>query len=144
MSPEKSQTEIKNTLRKYGADRFGIMEERDRGHVMFEYNGLLVQMTVKFPDREEFSKTDTGKKRIESAIDSAFEQSIKQRWRALLLAIKAKLEAVESGISTIEQEFLAFVMMPDGKNISEHIIPNLNEIVKSGNMPKMITFGSEK
>lgn len=143
VSPEKSQEEIKKTLRNYGADRFGIMEERDKGHVMFEYNGLLIQMTVKFPDKKDFSKTESGKNRIESAIDTAFNQAIRQRWRALLLAIKAKLEAVESGISTIEQEFLAFVMMPDGKNLSDHIIPRLNEIVLTGKMPKMLTSGKE-
>lgn len=141
VSPEKSQTEIKNTLRKYGADRFGIMEEKNQGHVMFEYNGLLIQMTVIFPNKEDFSKTESGKKRIDSAIDTAYEQGIKQRWRALLLAIKAKLEAVECGISTIEQEFLAFVMMPDGRNISDHLIPELNKIVLTGNMPKMLTAG---
>lgn len=140
VSPERSQTEIKNTLRRYGADRFGIMEEKNQGHVMFEYKGLLIQMTVKFPDKNDFSKTDSGKKRIESAIESSYDQAIRQRWRALLLAIKAKLEAVECGISTIEQEFLAFIMMPDGRNISDHLIPELNKIVLSGNMPKMLTF----
>ena len=139
VSPEKSQEEIKKTLRRYGADRFGIMEEKNKGHVMFEYKGLLIQMTVNFPEKDLFAVTETGKKRVDSAIETQFNQAIRQRWRALLLAIKAKLEAVEAGISTIEQEFLAFVMMPDGRNISEHIIPSLNEIVKSGNMPKMLT-----
>ena len=141
VSPEKSQEEIKKILRRYGADRFGIMEEKDKGHVMFEYNGLLIQMSVDFPDKEEFSKTESGKKRIDSAIETAFNQSIRQRWRALLLAIKAKLEAIESGISTIEQEFMAFVMMPDGRPLGEHIIPRLNEISKTGKMPKMLTMG---
>lgn len=141
VSPEKSQEEIKKTLRKYGADRFGIMEEKNKGHVMFEYNGLLIQMSVDFEDRENFSKTESGKKRIDSAIETAFEQSIRQKWRALLLAIKAKLESVESGISTIEQEFMAFVMMPDGRPLGEHIVPRLQEISKTGKMPKMLTFG---
>ena len=35
------------------------------------------------------------------------DQACRQRWRALLLVIKAKLEAVTAGISTVETEFLA-------------------------------------
>ena len=140
VSPEKSQEEIKRTLRKYGADKIGIMEEfkENKGHVMFEYHGLLVQMSVQFPEKNEFSKTETGKARVDSAIETAFNQALRQRWRALLLAIKAKLEAVESGISTIEQEFLAFIKMPDGRNIGDHLLPELQNLVTSGKMPKMI------
>ena len=143
VSPERSQEEIKRTLRKYGADRFGIMEEKNKGHVMFEYNSLMIQMTVEFPDKSEFEKTDTGKTRLESAIETQFNQAIKQRWRALLLAIKAKLEAVESGISTIEQEFLAFVMMPDGRSLSDIIIPKIHEIAKTGKMPRLLSYSGD-
>lgn len=141
VSPEKSQEEIKNTLRRYGADRFGIMEERDKAHVMFEYNGLMIQISVDLPKIEEFKKTETGRSRSTSVIESAFEQAIRQKWRSLTLAIKAKLEAVESGISTIEKEFMAFVIMPDGRQLSEHIVPRLLDLSKGGEMPKMLTFG---
>jgi len=138
VSLERSQEEIKKILRKYEADKFGIMEERTQAHLMFEFRGLLIQMTVKFPDVSEFAHTPTGKMRTKSAIETALNQGIKQRWRALNLAVKAKLEAVEIGISTIEQEFMAFVMMPDGRNLSDHILPDIRKIASTGNMPKMI------
>ena len=41
----------------------------------------------------------------------------RQRWRALNLAIKAKLEAVESGIVTFDQEFLAHIVGPSGQTV---------------------------
>lgn len=142
VSPEKSQEEIKRTLRRYGADRFGVMEERTKGHVMFEYNGLMIQLSVNFPEKKDFEKTETGKKRIDSAVESALNQAIRQRWRALTIAIKAKLEAIECGISTIEQEFMAFVMMPDGRPLGEHVVPKLHELAQGGDMPKMLTTGN--
>ena len=140
VSPEKSQEEIKRTLRKYGADRFGVMEEKTRAHVMFEYSGLLIQLSIDLPNESDFYKTETGKERSKSAIESQFNQAIRQRWRALLLAIKAKLEAIECGISTIEKEFMAFVMMPDGRNLGEHILPKIKEISESGKLPRLLAY----
>lgn len=135
---DKSQGEIKRTVMKYGADRFGVMEDREGGYVMFEYQGLMIQMKVPLPDRNDFKKTEQGRSRASSVIDKEYDQALRQRWRALLLAIKAKLESVELGISSIEEEFMAFIKMPDGQSIGDHLIPQLQEIAKTGKMPKMI------
>lgn len=64
-------------------------------------------------------------------------QDERQRWRVLLLVIKAKLEAVESGISTIREEFLAYVMTPGG-TLGKRLIPQLDGIAKSGNIPPLL------
>ena len=143
VSPEKSQAEIQSTLRKYGADRFGTMEEKTKAHVMFSYSGLSIQISIILPERSEFIKTETGKSRTKSAIDNQLDQEIRQRWRVLLLAIKAKLEAIECGISTIEEEFMAFIVMPDGLSLSSHILPKLQTMVKTGKMPKLLSYGGE-
>lgn len=37
----------------------------------------------------------------------------RRRWRALLLGIKAKLEYVQSGIATFDEEFLAHIVIDD-------------------------------
>jgi hypothetical protein len=73
--------------------------------------------------------------------EEARNQAIRQRWRALVLAVKAKLEAVEVGISTIEKEFLAFVVMPDGRQLLDHLLPELQAIAASGKMPKLMLGG---
>ena len=143
VSPEKSQAEIQRTLRKYGADKFGTMEEKTKAHVMFEYSGLSIQISIVLPEKSEFERSDTGKKRSKSVIESSHDQAIRQRWRALLLAIKAKLEAIECGISTVEEGFLAFMVMPDGRPLSAHLIPKIHQIVKSGKMPKLLSYGPE-
>lgn len=137
-----SQMEIQTILRRYDADRFGTMEDKEYIYIMFEYNSMLIQIRIKKPNKDEYSKTPTGRLRSSNQIEHEYEQAIKQKWRILVLTIKAKLEAVESGISTLEQEFLAFITMPDGKSISDHLLPNLTAIASTGKMPKMLMAGS--
>ncbi|MBN1518167.1 hypothetical protein JXA32_16515 [Candidatus Sumerlaeota bacterium] len=139
---ERSQMQIRDTLRRYGAESFGVIERNDHGAVMFEFKGMTVQILVPMPDlnSDEFQMTDSGRPRKENSAMAVYEQSVRQRWRALLLAIKAKLEAVETGISTIEREFLPFIVMPDGKTFADHALPKLQELVRLGKMPKCLAL----
>jgi hypothetical protein len=138
VSIESSQQEVQKILRKYGAERFGTMEDRKNAYLMFEYQGLMIQITVPMPDKDDFSKTETGRIRKANQVQEAYHQAVRQRWRALVLAVKAKLEAVETGISTLEKEFMAFIMLPNGKSIGDTLIPDLKQIADSGKIPKML------
>jgi hypothetical protein len=42
-----------------------------------------------------------------------------------VLSIKAKLEAVETGIESFEIAFMPYVVLPDGKTVAEHVLPAL-------------------
>jgi hypothetical protein len=63
------------------------------------------------------------------------------RWRALALVIKAKLEAVESGITTFEEEFLAHIVLPDGTTLGQWAAPRLAHVYDTGAMPPMLPGG---
>lgn len=65
-------------------------------------------------------------------------QDQRQRWRAFALVIKAKLEAVESGITTIEEEFLSHVVTPSGQTFGEWAVPQLRDMKKTGQLPNTI------
>lgn len=134
VSIESSQSHIKSTLRRYGCDGFGVFERKDKASIAFEIKGLNILIEVPLPPFEEFETA----RRSEAAQFKAQEQAIKQRWRALLLAIRAKLEAVETGISTLEKEFMPFVVMPDGRVLADHILPQLQKAVATGKMPKLL------
>lgn len=140
VSVERSQEHIKGVLRRYGADEFGVMEGRGRAMICFVFEGLAIQIEVPLPDpqAEEFQISEAGRQRKPEAARKACEQAIKSRWRSLLLAIKAKLEAVEVGISTIEQEFMPFIVMGDGRVLGEHLLPKLKEAGKAGKMPRTL------
>ncbi len=57
----------------------------------------------------------------------------------LVLVIKAKLEAIESDISTFEEEFLAYTLLPDKRTVLEFMEPQIQAAYLSGEAPKMLT-----
>lgn len=63
---------------------------------------------------------------------------MRRRWRALSLSIKAKLETVASGISEFETEFMAYMVLPNGKTVAENILPEIARAYETGKMPKLL------
>lgn len=138
----KSKAEIEQTLRRYGASGFMSAWQDDPPMAMvgFTIDGRMVKMQVPVPpqDAEEFTLTETGRERNENQAYKAWEQACRQRWRALALIVKAKLEAVECGISTIEREFLADIVMHDGQTFGQWAEPQLEAMYDSGKMPPLL------
>lgn len=116
------------------------MEEPARASIMFEVKGLTVVIEVPLPssDDQEFRFTGRHVLRSVSSQEELFRKAVRQRWRALLLVIKAKLEAIDSHISTLEQEFGMFVQTPDGKSVGFHLIPKLKQIATTGKLPRLL------
>ena len=69
-----------------------------------------------------------------------YQQLCRSKWRSLVLAIKAKMECVQSGITTIEQEFLAHIVLPNGLTVGHHTIPQLKESYELNKMPALLEF----
>ena len=140
VSSDKSRTEIERTLMRYGADQFMYGTSRDRAVVAFSAHHRRIQFELPLPDRDdrEFTRTPTGRERSATQAEAAYEQAIRQRWRALALVIKAKLEAVEAGITEFEDEFLAHIMLPDGTTVGRWARPQLEAAYSSGSMPALL------
>ena len=68
----------------------------------------------------------------------AHDQRRRSAWRALLLVIMAKRQAVEQSIFTIEHDFLAFVVMPDGSTAGDWLQPQIELAYQSGAMPLLL------
>ncbi len=58
----------------------------------------------------------------------------RRRWRALLLVLRAKFEAVASGITTFDREFLAHLVTNEGVTVGDVIAPSLDRSL-AGNAP---------
>lgn len=139
VSGENSQLEIKRILTRYGASKFLFYEEETSAVVMFEMHDRRVKFSLPFPKMDDFKFTEVRRTmRSPAEQKKAFEQGCRQRWRALVLAIKAKLEAVESNIATFEQEFLSYIVLPNQQTVSEFVLPQLEAAYNSGAMPKML------
>lgn len=61
----------------------------------------------------------------------------------MYLIVKAKLEAVEAGISTVEREFFYDVVLPDGRTTWEWMAPQIEAAYQTGEMPAMLPMFGE-
>ncbi len=141
---DRSRVEIERTLTRYGATEFGYAWQADRAVVMFSMAGVRVRFILAMPDRQDkrFTQTGTGRVRSADAAAKAWEQGCRQSWRALALVIKAKLEAVDSGIVTLVEEFAAHIVLPGGLSVGDVLVPS---IVRSYELdspsPMLAAFG---
>lgn len=130
VSVERSRAEIEKTLMRYGCSGFMYGWEDTMAVVAFKAHDKMVRFNLPMPDfnSDDFQLTPTGQVRSQTSAESAYDQAIRQRWRALSLAIKAKLEAVEVGIVSFEDEFLAHFVLPGGQTVGERIAGDLRQL----------------
>lgn len=139
VSTEKSRLEIEKIIRRYGATDFASGFQGDTAFIVFTLRQIRVKFVVNLPKYDDFAVTPSGKwYRTEKAQNDAFEQATRQIWRALGLCIKAKLESIEAGIATFEQEFLSYIVTPSGQTVGEIMMPQLDKILTEGTLPKLL------
>ncbi len=111
----------------------------DRAVIGFRASDRQIKFVIDLPDRNdrEFTHHSRGRRTADAAL-KAWEQACRQRWRALALVIKAKLEAVESGISEFESEFLAHIVLPNGSTVGDWVAPQIDVAYTTGQMPSML------
>jgi hypothetical protein len=137
VSPERSQAEISENLRRYGASSYVSGYEDNRAMIAFKAHDRTVRFILDLPLQgdDEFAFTPTRQRRKPDAARAAYEQEIRRRWRALALAIKAKLEAVATGIASFEDEFLAYTVLPDNTTVGDRLRVEIDAAWRSGQVP---------
>jgi len=141
VSISRSRSEIEQVLRRFGATGFVYGWQGTSAAIMFELHDRRVKFVLPLPDgtEERFQRTPTGRTRKKQAIvEQAVEQEQRSRWRALLLALKARLQSIEDGIESFEDAFLSHVVLPNGKTIGETISPQIAQTYKTGKMPPLL------
>jgi hypothetical protein len=114
-----SIAEIERTVKRYGGGQFVFAIAEDQAVIGFTKEGRQVRFHVPFGPAK--------------AANYAKQQ--RQRMRALLLVIKARLEAVESGVEAFEDSFMANIVLPDGSLVSHHVKLELATAYKDGIQP---------
>lgn len=140
VDPGQSKAEIERTLARYGADQFMSGWDSDRAMIAFRAEGRHVRFVLPLPSRDEarFTVTPTGRDRSAGQAFAAWEQEVRAQWRALALVIKAKLTAVESGIVEFSEEFLAHIIMPNGRTVWEETQGAIAVAYDTGRMPELL------
>ncbi len=129
-----SRAEIEKLLERHRAKQYGTAVDYDllAARVQFKLHDRIVRFVIALPDPK---KLGNGIK---------LEQAERQKWRALLLVIKAKLESVENAIESFEESFLSQIVMPNDQTVAQIVRPQIGEAYKSGKMPKQLTSGSDE
>lgn len=124
VSVAKTRGEIEALLVRHGAAQIlsGIDHERRSGFIGFTLRGRQYRIPLL----------------ARSAGNRNPDQVERERWRCLLLVIKAKLEFIASGLTTAETEFMAHVVLPNGKTVSDELIPRLAEVYETGQVRALL------
>lgn len=144
VSSDKSRMEIEKILRRYGAGSFMFGTTPIKAVIVFEMCGRRIKFELPLPDRSnhEFTHFKNGKgsytERSVNSAEKTWEQACRQRWRALALAIKAKLEAVECGITSFDEEFLSHIVLPNGRTMGELYVPQIEHSYATKEMPPLL------
>lgn len=139
VSSSRSREEIERILIRYGADQF-MYGWRDTDAVIgFRKDGRQIKFILPMPNKADrrFTHSSRGLRAPET-IAKEYDQAVRQLWRALALVIKAKLEAVEAGISIFEDEFMANIVLPDGVTVGQWMRPQIAEAYRVGSMPALL------
>jgi hypothetical protein len=139
VSVSNSKAEIERIIERYGATGFMSGWTAQQAMIAFAMNDRQIRFVLPMPDKSEHRFTHSSRGlRAPETVQKEWEQACRQRWRALALVIKAKLEAVESGISVFDDEFMANIVLPNGRTVSEEVRPRITTAYESGAMPPLL------
>jgi hypothetical protein len=139
-SGDKALAEIQRILQQFGCNKFGVMTDWTEGVLMvqFEWRGARVSFPANFKGyasawlkenpwttRKSLTKDQWEAKALE--IGSVAVYSILRDW------IKAQVVAVETGLVSMEEVFMAHILLPNGQRMIEHakannLLPNKEDL----------------
>lgn len=97
--------------------------------LQFELSGKSFRFMIIKPTVDELYLRDAKEYTYPRNIDweAKTKQEWRRRWRAHVLLIKAKLEFIEGGDTSLEREFLVYAVTRDGRTVGE--------LIESGSVP---------
>lgn len=134
----RSRDEIEQRLQKAGASAFGFMSDQQRAAITFMLAGRQVRCEIPLPEQAVCQPGERPAK--VQAISDAHAQECRRRWRCMLMSIKAKLIAIEEGISTVDREFMPDLVLSDNRRLETAMAP---ELLQSRKLSRpLMLFGS--
>lgn len=131
VSPESSLAEARSILARYGAVCTSYYEDLERFSVGFTMDGFPMRMTVQLPAQPRQTRRDNPRDW------QTWEQAVRQRWRAFVLVLKARLEAVESGAMTWREAWFPYIQALDGSTLAGMNEGTFQQMF-AGNQPIML------
>lgn len=144
VSVEKTRAELDTLLGKHGASSRAILTDdaADQALVVFVLRGLKYKLVLPLPKRAEHATRSLppggwrwSSDRQKAWREKAWEQACRERWRQVLLLVKAKLELVRLGVTTAEHEFMADLVLANGETVHHALGAEIARALADGSMP---------
>lgn len=127
---DRTRSEVVSVLKKHGAQGFIFGEVGGKALVAFEMRERRLRFVVPMP---QLNKSSSNEKVVKA--------ETRRRWRALLLVLKAKLEAVASEIVQFDEEFLAHIVVRGSTTVGDEIVPFMKNALETGKLPPLLGSG---
>ncbi|HEV2036914.1 MAG TPA: hypothetical protein VGU71_22410 [Candidatus Dormibacteraeota bacterium] len=138
-----SQADLQRLVIRAGADQCAVAWDQTQGAaVRFRLAGRYAQLHVPPPTGKKLAELRLRRPRTDDR--EIADQEERRCWRALLLLVKAKLEAIESGITTAEREFMPDLLLADGRRLEQWAAPELAAMYETGSLPALPAIGSHR
>lgn len=115
VSVDSSRGEITGILAKHGVQRMGWMAAPEGDELMFELGGGSYRLSMVKPTIAEIRRLYPNAYDEQAKLDAEW----RRRWRANVLLLKAKLEFVASGDTTLDRELLPYRVLKDGRTLEQ-------------------------
>jgi len=145
VSEEKTRAEIETILGRHGATHRAVATDEDAhlAQIAFVIRGRRYRLDVPLP----VSVCESGKEprgwwvwdhdRRQQWLSKQNAQERRARWRAVLLMLKAKLEWVRLGASSVEKEFLADMVLANGATMHVAVAQAIKHGLETGKAPML-------
>lgn len=108
VSVEASRAELSAILTRYKVYKQGWAFDQDGDALIFEFDGRSYRFSIPRPTVEDIHRMYPNHRDT----DAKLEQEWKRRWRAHVLLLKAKLEFIDGGMTSLEDELMANLLVP--------------------------------
>lgn len=148
VSIRQSLAELEDLVERFSGDEpteFAYGTTGNVSTVQFGIRGRRVRLSIRLPDLESFrSYTRSNQhaswadKRTDAQVRALWDQETRRLWRSLVDVVKAKLVAIDDGITTLEAEFLSGLVLPSGETVGERMAPDLEATLRTGELPLLM------
>lgn len=141
VSVERSVGELKKIVQKYGGEDFAYIEKSDMAMVAFQINERTLKFEIDLPAKTDRKYTHTESRGNERYADDAlklWEKDCRQKWRVLVLLVKATFEAIENDLMTFDEAFMSSIALKNGQTLAKYVLPQLDKVIATGELPPLL------
>jgi hypothetical protein len=140
-----SREHAERALLAFGATDVRSSQRGDLSAIAFRACGRQFRIVISLPDPRGAAAGvggDAGKFNGPETTLKVRELSARRFWHSFALWIDAKLAAVAAGVSTLESEFLAHVVLPGNRTVIDELEPVIASAYRSGQRPSIEIAGT--